>query len=107
MKPSVTVNYSTFWRSPEHHKIRWLKRIWQARKVRNYMSLLGDLFSTIDRRSLSGIASSLGASEESIPRGVESALATVMGGMAGHSDDPNLLRRSLDLMPSGKGDLSW
>jgi outer membrane protein OmpA-like peptidoglycan-associated protein len=53
------------------------------------------------------MASTLGESEETIPRGVESALATVMGGMASHSDDPNMLRRSLDLMPAGKGDLSW
>jgi outer membrane protein OmpA-like peptidoglycan-associated protein len=71
------------------------------------MSLLADLFSTFDKRSLTGIATSLGISEESTPRHIQSAIATVMGGMASHSGDPTLLQKLLDFAPFGKGDVSW
>ena len=65
------------------------------------MSLLTDLFSTLDKRSLTGISSALGESEQTITRGMQPAMATVMGGLASKADNPNLLRRALDLVPSG------
>src|SRR5215475_12464799 len=69
------------------------------------MSLISDLCSTLDKRSLGGIASALGESEQAISRGMQPAVGTVLGGMATHSDNPTLLQRLLDLAPSG--DVSW
>jgi OmpA-OmpF porin, OOP family len=71
------------------------------------MSLLTDLSSTLDKRSLGGIGAALGESDQSVSRGMQSAIATVLGGMATKSDDPSFLKRLLDLVPSGIGNVSW
>lgn len=65
------------------------------------MSLLTDLFSTLDQRSLSGIGSALGESEQTVSRGMQPAIATVLGGLATKADNPNFLRKALDFVPSG------
>jgi outer membrane protein OmpA-like peptidoglycan-associated protein len=78
----------------------------ESQKVREDMSLLNDLFNTLDRRSLGGIADALGESEQAVSRGAQASMATVMGGLASKSDDPSLLRRLLDLVPAGS-DASW
>src|ERR1700759_475229 len=66
------------------------------------MSILTGLFSTLDRRSLSGIGSALGESEQNVSRGMQPAIATVLGGVASKAENPNLLRRVLDLAPAGE-----
>lgn len=71
------------------------------------MSLLTDLFNTLDKRSLGGMADALGESDQSISRGMQSALGTVLGGMATKSDNPTFLRKVLDMVPTGMGDVSW
>ena len=71
------------------------------------MSLLTDLYSTLDKHSVSAIATALGESDQSISRGLEPAIGTVLGGMASNSGNPNFLQRLLDLAPSGTGALSW
>ena len=71
------------------------------------MSLLTDLCNTLDKRSLAGIAGAVGESETSVSRGMETAIGTVLGGMAAKSENPSLLRKVLDLLPSGSGDVSW
>ena len=71
------------------------------------MSLLTDLYSTLDKHSVSAIATALGESDQSISRGLEPAIGTVLGGMASNSGNPNFLQRLLDLAPSGTGGLSW
>jgi OOP family OmpA-OmpF porin len=70
------------------------------------MSILTDLFSTLDKRSLSGISEAAGVSEQSTARGMQTAIATVLGGMASKSDNPGFLRKMIDLAPSG-GAFSW
>ena len=70
------------------------------------MSLLTDLFSTLDKRSLSGISEAAGVPEQSTSRGMQAAIATVLGGMASKSDNPSFLRKMVDLVPSG-GSFSW
>jgi outer membrane protein OmpA-like peptidoglycan-associated protein len=69
------------------------------------MSLLTDLFSTLDNRNLSGIADALGEPQQSVSQGMRSALGTVLGGLASNSDNPTLLKGLLD-STSGK-DVSW
>ena len=72
------------------------------------MSLLHALFSTLDQQSLSGIADALGQSDQqSVSQGMQSAIGTVLGGVANKSENPNFLRKILDLVPSGAGDVSW
>jgi hypothetical protein len=71
------------------------------------MSLLTELCNTLDKRSLSGIAESVGESETSVSRGMQTAIGTVLGGMAAKSDDTGTLRKALDLLPAGTGDVGW
>ena len=70
------------------------------------MSLLTDLCSTLDKHSVSAIATALGESDQSISRGLEPAIGTVLGGMANRSINPGFLQGLLDLVPSGTG-ASW
>jgi hypothetical protein len=65
------------------------------------MSLLTDLCSTLDRHSVSAVATALGESDQSVSRGLEPAIATVLGGMASNSGNPNLLQKLLDFGPFG------
>ena len=71
------------------------------------MSLITDLISTFDKRSLGGIADALGESEQTVSRGMQSTVATVLGGMASKSDNSSLLRKILDMAPSGTDETSW
>ena len=71
------------------------------------MSLISDLFSTLDKRNLTGIGDALGESDLSVSRGMHAAIATVMGGMAAKSTNPSFLRRLLDLAPASTNGSSW
>jgi OmpA-OmpF porin, OOP family len=71
------------------------------------MSLLTDLSNTLDRRTLDSVASALGESGQSISRGMQSAIAAVLGGMAKKSNNPSFLKKVLDLAPSGPGGVTW
>src|SRR5215469_16084148 len=68
------------------------------------MSLLADLFSTLDTRGVGDIAGALGEPEQSVSRGLQSSIATVLGGMATKSNNPATLQKVLDLTPTGIGD---
>jgi OOP family OmpA-OmpF porin len=70
------------------------------------MSLLTDLCSTLDRHSVSAVATALGESDQSVSRGLEPAIGTVLGGMANKSGNPSFLQGLLDLVPSETG-ASW
>jgi outer membrane protein OmpA-like peptidoglycan-associated protein len=71
------------------------------------MSLLTELCNTLDRRSLGEIAGSVGESETSVARGMQTAIGTVLGGMAAKSGDPGALGKTLDLLPANAGDVTW
>ena len=71
------------------------------------MSLITDLINTFDKRSLGGIADALGESEQTVSRGMQSTVATVLGGLASKSDNSGLLRKILDMAPSGTAETSW
>lgn len=70
-------------------------------------SLFGSLIHMLDPRDMRGISNAIGESEHSISRCVNSCVAAVMGSLASRSGDPGALRRMLDLLPSGTGDISW
>jgi OmpA-OmpF porin, OOP family len=70
-------------------------------------SLLTSLLNSIDRRGVAGVAGALGEPEQSVWRGMQSSIATVLGGLASKSEDPSLLRRILDLFPgAGSSDIT-
>ena len=71
------------------------------------MSLFTDLCNTLDKRSLGGISEAVGEPETLVSRGMQTSIATVLGGMAAKSEDSGTLRKVLDLLPSGLGDVGW
>ena len=69
-------------------------------------SLFATLLHALDRSDVSDIARALGESEQSVSRGMECSVATVLGGLASKSGDPGTLRKILDLLPANSGDIS-
>jgi outer membrane protein OmpA-like peptidoglycan-associated protein len=61
----------------------------------------------LDKSNVSQIASSMGESEQSVARGLESSIASVLGAMAAKAEDSGALRKMLDLAPEESGDISW
>jgi OOP family OmpA-OmpF porin len=55
---------------------------------------------------MGGIADALGVSGPTLSGGIQSAIGTLLGGMATKTDNPGLLRKMLDMVPSGTGDVS-
>jgi len=67
-------------------------------------SLSASLLGMLDMHSVGGIAGALGASEQAVLQGLKPSIASVLGGMAFKSEDPNALRNILDLASSSSGD---
>jgi outer membrane protein OmpA-like peptidoglycan-associated protein len=63
------------------------------------MSLLSDLFSTYGTFGARELAGAFGQSDQSISRGMQSAMTTVLGGVASKSNSPGMLQRILDMAP--------
>jgi outer membrane protein OmpA-like peptidoglycan-associated protein len=70
-------------------------------------SLFASLLHSLDRSSISQIASTLGESEQGVSRGMEASIASVLGALSSKSDDPAALRRTLDLVPDNLTEVSW
>jgi outer membrane protein OmpA-like peptidoglycan-associated protein len=70
-------------------------------------SLFASLLHTLDKGTISQIASSLGQSEQGILRGVESSIACALAALTGKSKDPAGLRRMMDVVPDDAGEVSW
>jgi OmpA-OmpF porin, OOP family len=70
-------------------------------------SLFASLLHSLDKGSISQIAGSLGESEPNVLRGMESSIASVLGGVTSKANDPGALRRMLDLVPDSTGEVSW
>ena len=70
-------------------------------------SLVTSLLGMLDTGSVGRLADVLGEPEQSVTRGVQTSIATVLGGLASKSQDPGSLRRIMDLAPSTLGDVTW
>jgi outer membrane protein OmpA-like peptidoglycan-associated protein len=70
-------------------------------------SMFTTLLSMLDKRSLGGIATALGENDQTVSRGMQSAIAAVLGGLASKSDDTGMLRKMLDMVPADSGDVAW
>lgn len=70
-------------------------------------SLVTSLLGMLDTGSVGRLAGALGESEQSVTRGVQTSIATVLGGLASKSEDPSTLHRIMDLDPSTLGHVTW
>ena len=69
-------------------------------------SLFRSLFSTLDHDSTMRVAEAVCEQHESVSRGLESSIATILAGMSTKVREPGTLRRILDLMPWTSGNWS-
>ena len=70
-------------------------------------SMFGSLLNMLDKRSVGDVANALGQPEEAVARGMESSVASLMGGLASKSGDPGILRKLLDTVSGTSGTVSW
>jgi OOP family OmpA-OmpF porin len=70
-------------------------------------SIFASLLSTLNSRSVSEVAQTVGQPEQAVSRGLESSIATLLGGLANKASDSGVLRKLLDLVPSSAGPVSW
>lgn len=70
------------------------------------MSLLTDLLNTVDTSKMGEIAGALGESHESVSQGMQSALGTVLGGIASKAGDTNLLQKLFNMAPTGAEEMA-
>jgi OOP family OmpA-OmpF porin len=64
-------------------------------------SLFASLLHSVDHSSIAQLATSLGESEQSISRGLESSIAASLGAITNKADDPSSMRHILSLLPVG------
>jgi len=70
-------------------------------------SMFASLLNMLDSRIVGEVAHALGQPEQSVSRGMESSIAAVLAGLASKSNDSNALKKTLDLVPSTAGAISW
>jgi OmpA-OmpF porin, OOP family len=68
-------------------------------------SLFASLLGMCDKQCLDRIAGALGESNQSVFRGIQAAIAAVLGGVATRAGDPGALRRTVDMAP--KESVDW
>jgi outer membrane protein OmpA-like peptidoglycan-associated protein len=71
------------------------------------MALFTALLSTLDKASIATLAGTLGESELSVSRGMQSSIAALLGCLASKADEPGRLRLMLDLVPNTLGGATW
>jgi OOP family OmpA-OmpF porin len=70
-------------------------------------SMFASLLNTLDKRTVGDVAHALGQPEQSVSRGMETSIASLMGGMASRSQDSGTLQKVLDTVSGAGGDFSW
>ena len=70
-------------------------------------SLFSTLIQLVSQRDIRGIAGALGEPEQSVSRGLQTAIAGTLGQLASKASDPGELRRIVDMVPESTSDLSW
>ena len=70
-------------------------------------SMFASLLNMLDKRSVSEVAQTLGQPDQSVSRGMELSIASLLAGMARKSDDPAALQGILDTVSHTTGDISW
>jgi OOP family OmpA-OmpF porin len=70
-------------------------------------SMFASLLNTLDKRTVGDVAHALGQPEQAVSRGMETSIASLMGGMASKSQDSGTLQKVLDTVSGAGGDFSW
>ncbi len=70
-------------------------------------TILASLLGTMDKQSVGKVAGALGESEQSVSRGMQLAIPALLAGMVRKCDDPDAVRKVLDLAPARSGEVSW
>jgi OOP family OmpA-OmpF porin len=70
-------------------------------------SMLASLLNMLDKQTVGEVANALGQSEQSVSRGMESSITTLLAGVASKSADTSALGRIIDTVSSKSGDISW
>ena len=70
-------------------------------------SMFGSLLNSLDKGTIGQVAQSLGQPEQSVARGMETSIASLLGGLASKSEDTGALRRILDTVSGASEPISW
>jgi len=70
-------------------------------------SLFTAVLSMFDQRGFRGISSALEESEHAVSNGMQSSVAAVLGSIASKAGDSSTLRKTIDLLPNGSGNITW
>ncbi len=69
-------------------------------------SIFGSLLNMLDKHTVGDVSQALGQPEQSVSRGLEASIATIMAGLASKAEDSGALRRILDTVSSIPGPVS-
>ena len=69
-------------------------------------SIFGSLLNMLDKRTVGDVAQAIGQPEQSVSRGLEASIATIMAGLSSKAEDSGALRRILDTVSSIPGPVS-
>ena len=64
-------------------------------------SIFNSLLNMVDSRTIGEVAQSLGQPTQAVSRAIEPSFAALLSGLASKSDNPDILRKILDIVPSG------
>jgi OOP family OmpA-OmpF porin len=70
-------------------------------------SMFASLLNMLDKQTVGEVAHALGQSEQSVSRGMESSITSLLAGVASKSEDICALGRILDNASSKGGNISW
>jgi len=69
-------------------------------------SLFSSLLSTLDKRNIGDIATSMGESEQSVSTGMQASVATVLDNLTSRADDPGAIRQIVDHASNTLGEVT-
>jgi len=69
--------------------------------------MFASLLNTLDSKAISDVAHSMGQPAQSVTKGLESSIASILAGLTGKSNDPTAMQRIIDTVPSTTGPMSW
>ncbi len=69
-------------------------------------SIFSSLLSTLDKRNIGEIATSLGEPEQSVTTGMQASVATVLDNLTSRADDPGAIRQIVDHASNTLGDVT-
>lgn len=69
-------------------------------------SIVSSIMSMLGADGLGNLAGGLGASEQAVSGGIASSVASMIGGLAKHADNPSFMRQVFDLVSNVRSDIN-